>query len=106
MRFLSMFPVAAAILMGSATAHADSIDGNWCHDLGKRMTISGSTIVTPAGSRTIGNYGRHDFSYVVPVGDPGAGTKIEMVLMGELRVQVKEGNAPPVIWNRCGPSIS
>jgi hypothetical protein len=85
---------------------ADSIDGNWCHDQGKRMTIAGPTIVTPAGTRTQGDYGRHDFSYVVPAGDPGAGTKIDMRLMGEQHVQVREGAAAPVVWNRCGPSIS
>ncbi len=87
-------------------ALADAIDGNWCHDQGKRLTIAGPTIVTPTGTRTQGDYGRHDFSYVVPAGDPGAGTKIDMRLMGEQHMQVKEGAAAPVVWNRCGPSIS
>jgi hypothetical protein len=104
MRVRILLAAFAACL--ATPALADSIDGNWCHDQGKRMTISGPSIVTPTGTRTQGDYGRHDFSYVVPAGDPGAGTKIDMRLMGEQHVQVKEGAAPPVVWNRCGPSIS
>jgi hypothetical protein len=104
MRVRILMAAIAACL--AAPALADSIDGNWCHDQGKRMTIAGPTIVTPAGTRTQGDYGRHDFSYVVPAGEPGAGTRIDMRLMGELHVQVKEGTAAPVVWNRCGPSIS
>lgn len=97
---------AGVVLCVASPARADSIDGNWCHDKGLRLTISGPTIVTPTGTRTQGEYGRHDFAYVVPAGDPGAGTKVEMVLMGEHHMRVKEGAAAPVVWNRCGPSIS
>ena len=87
-------------------ARADAIDGAWCHDKGSRMVISGPSIVTPGGSKTAGDYGRHDFAYTVPPGEPGAGTRITMVLLGEYRVRVQEGDAAPVVWERCGPSIS
>ena len=97
----AMGPLAAA-----TPARADSIDGAWCQDKGKRMVISGPSITTPAGTKTEGDYGRHDFAYTVPAGDPGAGTRIRMVLMGETRVRVQEGDATPVVWERCGPSIS
>lgn len=98
---------AALLSLAAAPAFADSIDGNWCHEKGaKRFSITGPSIVTPAGSKTTGNYTRHAFSYIVPPGDPGAGTTINMVLMGEEHVQVKEGAASPEVWNRCGPSIS
>jgi hypothetical protein len=100
--------VLAAILASClpAAAWADSIDGAWCHQNGKRMVISGPSIVTPAGTSTKGDYGRHDFTYVSPAGDPDAGTTIRMVLMGETHVRVQEGAAAPVVWERCGPSIS
>lgn len=87
-------------------AHADSIDGAWCKAQGQRMVIQGATILTPTGSRTQGDYGRHSFTYIVPAGDPGAGTQIRMMLMGEEHVQVQEGAAQPVVWNRCGPATS
>ena len=97
---------ALLIFIAPPPARADAIDGAWCHEKGRRMVITGPSIVTPAGSTTQGDYGRHDFSYVVPAGEPGAGTTIRMVLMGEYRVQVQEGDAAPAVWERCGPSIS
>ena len=105
MRFaLPLLALAAAVLPRAALA--DSIDGAWCLDKGKRMVISGPSIVTPGGSKTEGDYGRHDFAYTVPPGEAGAGTRIRMVLMGEYRVRVQEGDAAPVVWERCGPSVS
>jgi hypothetical protein len=95
------------VSLGSpVAAWADSIDGSWCHLDGRRMRIEGPRIVTPAGTATQGNYGRHDFTYVVPQGDPGSGMTIRMLLMGETHVRVQEGDKTPVIWERCGPSIS
>ncbi len=87
-------------------ARADAIDGAWCHEKGRRMVITGPSILTPGGTKAQGDYGRHDFAYTVPAGEPGAGTRILMVLMGETRVRVQEGDAAPVVWERCGPSVS
>lgn len=104
-----MVRIALVILAGLVLPHAaraDSIDGAWCHERGRRMVISGPSIVTPGGNRTEGDYGRHDFAYTVPAGEAGAGTRIQMVLMGEYRVRVQEGGAAPEIWERCGPSTS
>lgn len=106
-----MSRIAVALLTIGAfalphAARADSIDGAWCHEKGKRMVITGPSIVTPGGTKAEGDYGRHDFSYTVPAGEPGAGTRIQMVLMGEYRVRVQEGDAAPVVWERCGPSVS
>lgn len=107
---MRLFATTAALLWATllctAPAWADSIDGAWCHQNGRRMVIAGPRIVTPAGTTAQGDYGRHDFTYVVPAGDPGAGTTIRMVLMGELHVRVQEGEAAPIVWDRCGPSIS
>ena len=106
---MSRTPVALFTLAALALPHAaraDAIDGAWCHEKGRRMVITGPSIVTPGGGRTEGDYGRHDFTYTVPAGEPGAGTRIRMVLMGEYRVRVQEGDAAPVVWERCGPSVS
>jgi hypothetical protein len=101
---LTLLACTAALL--PAIARADAIDGAWCHEKGRRMVIAGPSIVTPGGSKTEGEYGRHDFAYTVPAGEPGAGAKVRMVLMGETRVRVQEGEAAPVVWERCGPSVS
>jgi len=102
---LTTAALALAALLPAA-ARADSIDGAWCHEKGKRMVIAGPSIVTPGGARTEGDYGRHDFTYTIPAGEPGAGAKVRMVLMGEYRVRVQEGETAPVVWERCGPSVS
>ena len=87
-------------------AHADAIDGHWCHQDGRRLQITGPVIVTPAKTRADGQYDRHYFSYVVPAGDPGAGTTVNMALMGEMTMIMKAGNTADETWNRCGPPIS
>lgn len=100
-------------IAGSAPAWADVIDGHWCHPDGKRFSIQGPVIVTPAGTRTEGNYARHFFSYVVPPGGPDAGQTVSMVLVNEETVHLRIGAAPsyasegPVqVWHRCGPPTS
>ena len=104
-RLAFALPLLATLALPQA-ARADAIDGAWCHETSRRMVISGPSIVTPGGNRIEGEYGRHDFAYTVPPGEPGAGTRIRMVLMGETRVRVQEGDAAPVVLERCGPSIS
>ncbi len=98
-------PLALAATLAANTAFADVIDGAWCHDKHGRMVIAGPSIVTPAGSRTQGDYTRHSFSYVVPSGDPGAGGTIQMMLLNEETVRVHDGGGEET-WHRCGPSIS
>ena len=94
------------VLLLPGVARADAIDGHWCHDDGRRFEIIGPMIVTPARSQTQGRYDRHYFSYVVPNTDPGAGSTVDMVLMGETALRLKAGNTAEEIWNRCGPPIS
>jgi len=106
-RYRAWLLAAAGLgILAARPALADAIDGHWCHPDGRRMEINGPTIVTPAGTRTTGHYGRHDFNYAVPAGDPGAGTKIDMILMGEMAVRVRAGNGPEETWNRCAPPTS
>ena len=98
--------VGVAALAWSGAARADAIDGHWCQDDGRRFHIARPTIVTPGGNSLQGQYDRHYFSYTVPANEPGAGTAIDMTLMGETMVRLKPGNAPEEIWRRCGPPIS
>lgn len=94
--------IAGAVKVASSPALADAIDGDWCSTTEvKQFRIEGPKIVTPAGTRTTGNYSRHAFVYVVPDGDPGAGESIAMTLLNEEEVRVFAGKAAPETWRRC-----
>lgn len=101
---------AVVCLAGLPTmASADAIDGNWCHNDGRRLSIRGQNIVTPGGKAMEGNYSRHWFSYVVPAPEPGAGDTILMTLLNENTVHVRRGEIAPEnaeVWQRCLPSVS
>ncbi len=98
---------AAVLVCAGGTARADVIDGSWCRDPGRRLTIDGPAIVTPAGTTTRGDYSRHYFSYVVPAGEDGAGRTVEMRLLNEDTMQMRAGPAAPVeTWRRCTPAVS
>ncbi len=105
-------PAAAAalvLLLPAGGARADAIDGNWCHADGRRISISGPQIVTPGGNRISGNYGRHDFSYIVPADEKPGGQTVNMTLLNEYTVHLRVGKdaaAPNEEWKRCAPSIS
>lgn len=88
----------------SGVARADAIDGDWC--LGSlTLNIQGPRIRTPGGAEMAGNYGRHDFSYVVPPNEPGAGSQIAMSLRGdELMLLQRAGDTTPESWRRCKPT--
>lgn len=92
--------------MGSGLAHADAIDGNWCSESGRRITIEGPSVTTPAGVQMQGAYGRHSFAFTMPAAESDAGAAVAMQLQGETRVQVIIGTAAPQIWRRCPPGIS
>ncbi len=105
--------IAIAALALSALplpAFADAIDGNWCHNDGRRFTIRGPEIVTPGGKHMEGNYSRHFFNYTVPVLESGAGETVFMTLANENTVYLRRGEqgsgSPQETWVRCAPSIS
>jgi hypothetical protein len=91
-------------------AFADSIDGNWCHNDGRRLTIRGPEIVTPGGKQMEGTYSRHYFNYTVPAPEPGAGETVFMTLANENTVYLRRGEqatgSPQETWVRCQPSVS
>jgi hypothetical protein len=109
-KWIAWMAAAGAAFVSSQPAQADAIDGNWCHPDGRRFSIQGSEIVTPAGTRTSGNYDRHFFSYVIPAPESAAGQAVFMTLYNENTVHLRSGEAdrtaPGEIWNRCAPSIS
>jgi hypothetical protein len=107
---LKGFIAALGLAMLAGPAFADAIDGNWCHDDGRRFSIRGPEIVTPGGKHMEGNYSRHWFTYTAPAPEPGAGQTIFMTLLNENTVQLQRGEAtagtPLETWVRCGPSVS
>ena len=91
----------AACFAGVTPARADRIDGHWCADDGRRtLSIDGPRIVTSGGNTLEGDYGRHHFAFVVPAGEPDAGTTVEMFLLNEETVRVETGEVKE-IWHRC-----
>lgn len=60
------------LILAPSSALADAIDGEWrSPGDARQFRIAGTSITSPAGTQTTGNYSRHAFSYVVPSGDPG-----------------------------------
>lgn len=98
---------ALALSLFAAPALADAIDGNWCHNDGRRFSIRGPEIVTPGGKQMQGQYSRHWFNYTVPAPERGAGEVVQMTLLNENTVNLRMGEAgAPEIWVRCAPSVS
>ena len=97
---------AFALMLLAGSALADAIDGNWCHNDGRRFSIRGPEIVTPGGKRMEGTYSRHAFNYMIPM--PEAGETIFMTLADENTVYLRRGEASAAqeTWVRCGPSVS
>jgi hypothetical protein len=87
-------------------ARADAIDGNWCRDDGKRMSINGPAIVTPGGHQIQGAYTRHSFSYVIPGNEAGAGATVDIQLLSEYLAHARQGDGPVQEWRRCPPGVS
>jgi hypothetical protein len=107
---LRIFCVTLGLLLLAAPAFADAIDGDWCHQAsGRRLSIHGPQIVTPGGKQMDGDYSRHEFNYVVPAPEPGAGKTVYMQLLDEDTVYLRVGDvsaANPETWIRCSPSTS
>jgi hypothetical protein len=109
MNWKSITAVALFIRMTTLSVSAafaqnlPALDGNWCHADGKRLTVKGSDIVTPAGKPLRAEYARTFASWVIPDGEANAGTTITMMLIGTDRAHTREGAAdtPPLEWRRC-----
>lgn len=97
----------AVLFVASGEARADQIDGQWCYKDGKHLSIDGPKIVTPGGKAMTGEYDRHGFRYIVPAGEPHAGSAITMVQLDDETINVQVGEDPGIqVWNRCKLKIS
>ncbi len=108
--FIKIAVSALGLTMLTGPAYADAIDGNWCHNDGRRFSIRGPEIITPGGKRLEGNYSRHGFSYLAPPAEANAGLAIVMTLANENTVYLRYGEAAASgaqeTWVRCSPSVS
>jgi hypothetical protein len=88
-------------------ARADALDGSWCSDDGRSLTIDGPKIRTPTGAKVTGEYARHSFRYVGSIGDPEEAHDVRMLLWNEddLRIdRIVDGvKQPEESWHRCKP---
>lgn len=96
----------ATMLAATGAARADSIDGDWCSEKGRRISIDGPAYSLSGAAKAQGDYTRHAFAFRMPTGEPDAGAVVDMVLQGETRVRVRIGESEPQIWRRCPPGIS
>lgn len=100
--FLKRVLIAGFFSLLASPALADAIDGDWCSTSeAAHFSIDGPSIVTPAGTATIGDYRRHTFTYEVPEGDPGAGQIIDMRQLNEEQILVSVDGGEPQLWVRC-----
>ena len=102
--------VGSVLMFGAPPAVADAIDGNWCSGV-KRMEISGPKIVTPGGNSIEGVCGRHDFTYTVPAGEPGARVDMDLIGNDDMHLWPKGRSIVPQIvgaqmWKRCAAPVS
>jgi len=110
MVFLIFALFLAAALFLPHPLRADAIDGDWCYTDGRRLSINGPQIVTPAGRRTTGIYDRHGFTYTLPDAEPGDGSTVSMSQLDEdtMHYQIFSGGekSPLLEWHRCAPATS
>ena len=90
---------------GADPAWADAIDGDWCFEDGRLMTITRTHIVTPGGKQIRGLYDRHAYTYTVPKEDEGAGSKVFMILANPRTIHLWKNEAaakaqepPAEVW--------
>jgi hypothetical protein len=95
-----------AVSLPASPVWADAIDGHWCFADGRTFSIDGSRIVTPAGTRTTGDYDRHAFSYTVPAGEAGSGSAISMDLVDDDTIHLQAGPGAVQTWRRCSDVTS
>jgi hypothetical protein len=97
-----------AALVFATPAFADSIDGKWCSEDGRRITIDGSLgIWGTAGLKISGDYFRYTYVFAMPSGEPEAGQRVEMRFRRvDQSIAVKIGEGEPKLWRKCPPEIS
>ncbi len=97
----SLLTIISLFLMSTSAAFADSLDGDWCNPIDGKLTVDGSTIITPGGKSVTGNYGRHRFDYTAPDGDWQAGQSIVIQQFSEQLMELSVGGQPGQKWRPC-----
>ena len=102
-RLAPLVSIVAIVLLSVTPAGADAIDGNWCAEDGRHLSIDGPKIVTPGGKSLRGDYRRHFFRYVIPAAEPHAGASTAMTLVSDdiVHLQVQIDAAKMEVWRRC-----
>jgi len=102
-RLVATLPVLSLALLLASPARADAIDGHWCAEDGRHLSIDGPAITTPGGERMRGDYQRHYFSYVIPASEPHAGEATAMTLVSDdvVHLKVQIDAAKMEVWRRC-----
>ncbi|MCZ8269348.1 MAG: hypothetical protein O9306_02185 [Beijerinckiaceae bacterium] len=104
---LRLAPSLAALLLATP-AVADSIDGKWCSEDGRRIIIEGSLGLWGTGGLKIaGEYLRYTYLFAMPAGEPEAGQRVEMRFRRmDQSIAVKIGEGEARIWRKCPPEVS
>ena len=89
------------LFIGVAPAHADALDGDWCHPVDGKLTIDGPKIQTPGGKSVVGNYSRHRFEYTAPEGDWQANKSIVIQQFNERLMELTVADQPGQKWRPC-----
>ena len=97
----TLFAGLLVLPVHTGPAAADALDGDWCNPVDGKLTIDGSTIITPAGKQVRGLYGRHRFEYTAPDGDWKAGERIVILQFNERLMELQVGDTPPRAWRPC-----
>ena len=103
---LLLFLVPLSFVIGSV-AMAANIDGSWCADDGRRISVDGVGVVTPGGQSATGRHTARAFTFVLPAGEWQAGAEIWMEPKGTDAVRVSslraghQGPPPHDLWRRC-----
>lgn len=102
-RLVPTTPLLTLALLFAGPAHADAIDGHWCADDGRHLSIEGRAITTPGGIQMSGDYQRHFFSYIIPASEPNAGAVTAMTLVSDdvVHLMAQIDAAKMEIWRRC-----
>ena len=102
-RLLHVLAMVLVFMLYTGPARADAIDGHWCAEDGRHLSIDGPAITTPGGERMRGEYRRHYFRYVIPAAEPHAGAVTAMTLVSDdiVHLQVQINAAKMEVWRRC-----
>lgn len=106
-RLLVSLLAAVIMLLGTRPSSADSIDGKWCSEDGRRIDIAGSMGIWGRGLSISGEYLRYTYSFAMPAGEPDAGERVEMRFRrSDQNILVRIGNGEAKVWRKCQAEIS